>query len=286
MDAEKIKYLISLLVKYATEYGLKLIYAVIILIIGWWMIKFVMRAVRKNFERRNLDLSLRGFLTSIISIGLKVILFITVAGMLGIEMTSFLALLGAAGLAIGMALKGTLSNFAGGVMILILKPFKVGEYITGGGYSGTVSNISIFNTTLLTFDNIMVTIPNGQLSEAATMNYTRMVTRRIDIEFGISYTDDIDTAKKVISDVLKAEERILPDPEFIVAVRSLGDSSVNITTRSWVKTTDYWLTYFSIVENVKKALDKNGITIPFPQHDVHLYNKESKATAPVNRQAF
>ncbi|MFB6342834.1 mechanosensitive ion channel family protein [Saccharicrinis sp. FJH2] len=273
MDAEKIKDLLASLIKYATEYGLKLIYAVIVLIIGWWLIKFVMKAVKKGFERRNLDLSLRGFLTSLISITLKVVLFITVAGMLGIEMTSFLAVLGAAGLAIGMALKGTLSNFAGGVMILLLKPFKVGEYITGGGYSGTVSSISIFNTTLLTFDNIMVTIPNGQLSETATMNYTRMDTRRVDIEFGISYSDDIDKAKKVISDVLKAETRILPEPEFVIAVKSLGDSSVNITTRSWVKTTEYWLVYFDIVENVKKALDKNNITIPFPQRDVHLYNK-------------
>ncbi|MFB6317050.1 mechanosensitive ion channel family protein [Saccharicrinis sp. FJH54] len=273
MEAEKIKVLISTLIKYATDYGLKLIYAVVVLIIGWWTIKFVMKAVKRAFERRNLDLSLRGFLTSLISITLKVILFITVAGMLGIEMTSFLAVLGAAGLAIGMALKGTLSNFAGGVMILMLKPFKVGEYITGGGYSGTVSSISIFNTTLLTFDNIMVTIPNGQLSEAATMNYTRMDTRRIDIEFGISYSDDIDKAKKVITDVLKAEKRILDDPELVVAVRSLGDSSVNITTRSWVRTVEYWQVYFDIVENVKKALDNNGITIPFPQRDVHLYNK-------------
>lgn len=273
MDAEKFKDILDLLLGYATEYGLKLLYALLILLIGLWSIRIVMRGVQKAFDKRNLDASLRGFLTSLISVALKILLFITVAGMLGIEMTSFLALLGAAGLAIGMALKGTLSNFAGGVMILILKPFKVGEYITGGGYSGTVSSISIFNTTLLTYDNIMVTIPNGQLSEAATMNYTRQLTRRIDIEFGISYSDDIDKAKKVIEEVLIAEKRILDDPPYLVAVKSLGDSSVNIITRSWVETSEYWLTYFAIVENVKKALDKNQITIPFPQRDVHLYNK-------------
>lgn len=270
MNAETIKVLISKLVGYATEYGLKLIYAIIILIIGWWLVKMVMKAVKKAFEKKKLDESLKGFLLSLISIALKVILFITVAGMLGIEMTSFLALLGAAGLAIGMALKGTLSNFAGGVMILLLKPFKVGEYIDGGGYKGTVSSISIFNTTLLTFDNILVTIPNGQLSEAATMNFSRMDTRRIDIEFGISYSDDIDKAKKVIVETIESNPRVLKEPKLIVAVRSLGDSSVNITTRSWVKTTDYWEVYFEIVESVKKALDKNDITIPFPQRDVHL----------------
>lgn len=276
MNAEGVRELLTMLMKYATEYGLKLIYAIIILVIGWWMIKLVMKAVHKGFDRRKLDPSLRGFLITLINIGLKVVLFITVAGMLGIEMTSFLAILGAAGLAIGMALKGTLSNFAGGVMILLLKPFKVGEYINGGGYSGTVTNISIFNTTLLTFDNIMITIPNGQLSEAATMNYSRMETRRIDIEFGISYSDDIDKAKQVIKDVLHADARILQDPELIVAVRSLGDSSVNITTRSWVKTIEYWQVYFDIVENVKKALDNHDITIPFPQRDVHLIQPKDK----------
>jgi small conductance mechanosensitive channel len=273
MDSENVKQTLSMLMEYATKYGLQLLYAIVILVVGFWAIRVVMRGIRKSFERRDLDPSLRGFLQSLISITLKVLLLVTVAGMLGIEMTSFLALLGAAGLAIGMALKGTLSNFAGGVMILILKPFKVGEYITSVSHSGTVTSIQIFNTTLLTPDNITITVPNGQLSESSVVNYTRQETRRVDIEFGIGYGDDIDKAKKVILDVLESDERIFRDPAIFVAVKSLGDSSVNIVTRSWTKTTDYWDVYFNVVEKVKKAFDKNNITIPYPQRDVHIYNK-------------
>ena len=273
MDSENVKQTIGTLMEYATKYGLQLIYAIVVLVLGFWAIRIVMRGIRKGFERRDLDPSLRGFLQSVISITLKVLLLVTVAGMLGIEMTSFLAILGAAGLAIGMALKGTLSNFAGGVMILILKPFKVGEYITSASHSGTVTSIQIFNTTLLTPDNITITVPNGQLSESSVVNYTRQETRRVDIEFGIGYGDDIDKAKKVILEVLESDERIFRDPAIFVAVKSLGDSSVNIVTRSWTKTTDYWDVYFNAVESIKKAFDKNNITIPYPQRDVHIYNK-------------
>ncbi|NCD41417.1 MAG: mechanosensitive ion channel [Bacteroidia bacterium] len=255
------------------QYGLKVIGAIVVLIIGLWIIKAITKGLRKTFDRRNMDVSLRPFLTGLISALLKVMLIISVISMLGIQMTSFIAILGAVGLAVGMALSGTLQNFAGGVMILLFKPFKVGDYITAQGYDGTVKEIQIFNTILNTVDNKIVIIPNGGLSTSSMINYSKEPQRRVDLSFGIGYADDIDKAREIILDVAAKHGKILTDPEPFAKVVSLGDSSVNFAVRLWVESADYWDVFFYMNENVKKAFDANGISIPFPQSDVHIYNK-------------
>jgi small conductance mechanosensitive channel len=188
-------------------------------------------------------------------------------------MTSFVAIVGAAGLAVGLALQGTLQNFAGGVIILILRPFKVGDYVEGGGLAGTVNEIQIFNTILLTPDNVRVIIPNGKLSNENIKNYSAEDKRRVDMVFGIGYGDDIKKAKDTLYEILKANDKILSDPAPTVAVSELADSSVNFVVRPWVKNSDYWPTYFEIHEAVKKEFDAQGISIPFPQRDVHLFQE-------------
>jgi small conductance mechanosensitive channel len=194
--------------------------------------------------------------------------------MLGIHMTSFIAVLGALGLAVGMALSGTLQNFAGGVMLLIFKPFKVGDYIEAQGYSGSVKEIQIFNTILNTPDKKTIIIPNGGLSTNAMTNYSTEPLRRVDFTFGIGYGDDIDKARKIILDVIAQDQRILKDPAPFVGVVSLGDSSVNLTTRVWANAADYWNIFFFLNETVKKTFDQQGISIPFPQHDVHVFQSK------------
>lgn len=255
------------------EYGPKLLLAIITLLIGLWVIKLVVRSLGKMMDRSNVDASLKPFFISLIGMTLKVLLVISVMSMVGIAMTSFIAILGAVGLAVGMALSGTLQNFAGGVMILIFKPFKVGDFIDAAGHMGTVKEIQIFNTILNTPDNKQIIIPNGQLSNTSMTNFSAKETRRVDITFGIGYGDDIDKAKKVISDVFLKDERVLKDPEFFIGVIELGDSSVNLVTRSWVNAADYWGVYFDNMEAVKKALDANSISIPFPQRDVHVFQQ-------------
>jgi len=252
------------------NYGLKLIGAIIVLIIGLWVIKAIMKAVRKGFERRNMDESLKPFLISMISILLKVMLVISVLTMVGIEMTSFIAILGAAGLAVGLALSGTLQNFAGGVMILIFKPFKVGDFIDAQGFMGVVKEIQIFITVLTTPDNKTVIIPNGPLSTGALTNFSTQPTRRVDWTFGIAYGDDYEKAKSWILELMKADKRILSDPEPFVALGALADSSVNITVRGWVNVADYWGVFFDLNSSFYKGANSKGFSIPFPQMDVHL----------------
>ncbi len=251
-------------------YGPKLIGAIITLIVGLWVIKIIQRAVKRNFEKRDVDVSLRGFLNSMIGILLKIMLLISVVGMVGVEMTSFIAILGAAGLAVGMALSGTLQNFAGGVMILIFKPFKVGDFIDAQGHTGIVNEIQIFNTILKTPDNKTIIIPNGGLSNSSMTNFSTEPRRRVDFVFGIAYGDDVDKAKKVILNLINEDERILKDPEPFVAVSELADSSVNLVVRVWAEATNYWGIYFDLQEKVYKTFDKEGLNIPFPQMDVHL----------------
>jgi small conductance mechanosensitive channel len=259
------------LMSQAVNYAPKLLFSIITLIVGLWVIGFVVRAANKQMSRRNIDASLRHFLISLSGISLKLLLFITVAGMVGIEMTSFIALVGAAGLAIGLALQGSLGNFAGGVLILIFKPFKVGDYIEAQGLAGTVNQIQVFCTILKTPDNKTIVIPNGKLSNESIVNYSTEEKRRVDMLFGIGYGDDIDKAKKVIMDLVVKDERILKDPAPQIKLKELGNSSVNLTVRMWAKSKDYWNIYFDMQENVKKGFDKNKISIPFPQRDVHLY---------------
>ena len=254
----------------AAKYGLKLVGAIIVLIIGLWIIKAIMRAVRKSFDKSKMDDSLKPFLSSMVSILLKVLLVISVLGMLGVEMTSFIAILGAAGLAVGLALSGTLQNFAGGVMILIFKPFKVGDLIDAQGYLGVVKEIQIFITILTTLDNKTVILPNGPLSTGALVNFSTQPIRRVDWSFGIAYGNNYDKAREMISGFIKEDKRILDDPEPFIALGEMADSSVNITTRAWVKAEDYWGVFFDMNEKFYKNADKHGLSIPFPQMDVHL----------------
>ena len=254
----------------AVAYGLKLIGALVVLIIGLWVIKLIMKGVKKGFEKREMDESLKPFLLSLIGVLLKIMLGISVLSMLGIEMTSFIAILGAAGLAVGLALSGTLQNFAGGVIILIFKPFKVGDFIDAQGYTGTVSQIQIFITILLTPDNKTVVIPNGPLSTGALVNFSAQENRRVDWSFGIAYGDDYDKASEWILELMKEDERVLKDPEPFVGLGQLADSSVNITARAWVNAADYWGVHFDMQKKFYKGAGAKGLSIPFPQMDVHL----------------
>ncbi|NQU53418.1 MAG: mechanosensitive ion channel [Bacteroidetes bacterium] len=251
-------------------FGPKLIGAIIVLIIGLWIIKVVQKTLRKGFEKREMDASLRGFLNSLIGMLLKAMLWISVIGMMGVEMTSFIAILGAAGLAVGMALAGTLQNFAGGAMILIFKPFKAGDFIEAQGHAGVVREIQIFNTILKTGDNKTIIIPNAGLSTNSMINYSTEPRRRVDLIFGIGYGDDVDKAKEVLLKLINSEPRILKDPAPFIAVSELADSSVNLVVRVWAESANYWGIYFDLTENVYKTFEKEGLNIPYPQMDVHI----------------
>lgn len=253
-----------------TTYGPKLVAAILVLVIGLWVVKIISKVVRTLLKKSSVDVSLEGFLVSLISILLKVMVYISALGMLGIEMTSFIAILGAAGLAVGMALSGTLQNFAGGVMILLFKPFKVGDFIEAQGYMGSVKQIQIFVTMLTTPDNKTILIPNGPLSNGSLTNFSAQATRRVDLTYGIGYGDDIDKAYEVLKRLIDEDERILKDPEPFMALSELADSSVNIVVRLWVNAPDYWGVHFRMNEQVYKTFDKEGLSIPFPQRDVHI----------------
>ncbi len=268
MDTE---HLMNTALEMVLSYGPRLLLAVITLIVGLWLIKLLRKIIKKAFENRQVELSLSRFLLSLIDITLKILLVISVVSMVGVQMTSFIALLGAAGLAVGMSLSGTLQNFAGGVVILLLKPFRVGEFIEAQGHMGTVEEIQIFNTVLKTPANQVIFVPNGALSTSSVVNYSREKTRRMDVTFGISYGDDIEKARKVIRSIIDKDARILKEPAGpMIAVQTLNDSSVDLLLRIWLKTEDFWDFHWEIKEKVKKGFDDNDITIPFPQRDVHL----------------
>jgi len=252
------------------NFGPKFIGAIVVLLMGLWIIKIINKSISRLMDVKDLDASLKPFLKSLISVLLKALLVISVMGMMGIQMTSFIAILGAAGLAVGMALSGTLQNFAGGVMILIFKPFKVGEYINAQGHSGTVKEIQIFNTILKTPDNKTIIIPNGGLSTGTMINFSTETTRRVEWTFGIAYGDNSDKAKGVFGNLIQSDDRIMKDPEPFIALKELADSSVNFTVRAWVKSEDYWDVYFQMNEQVYKTFEKEGLSIPFPQMDVHV----------------
>ena len=257
-------------------YGMKLGYALLVLVVGLLIIKLVMNGFRKLMEKRGTDPSLRGFVISLANIGLKAMLGVSVIQMIGIETTSFIAVLGAAGLAVGLALQGTLSNFAGGVMILIFRPYRVGHFIEAQGYTGTVDEIQIFVTIMKTVDNKKIIIPNGPLANGNIVNYTDVPTRRVDFTFGIAYGDDANKAMEVLHQLIKADDKILKDPEPFVGLVALADSSVNFTVRVWAKTEDYWAVYFAMNKSVYEAFPKHGINIPFPQMDVHVKGQLGK----------
>jgi small conductance mechanosensitive channel len=242
-------------------------------VIGLWVIKILGKGFSRAMDKADLEVSLKKFLLSLVRIMLKILLFISVISMLGVQMTSFIALLGAAGLAVGLALQGSLSNFAGGVLLLLFKPIKVGDFIDAQGYAGTVNAIQVFNTILKTPDNKTIFIPNGILSNGSITNFSTEETRRVDFTFGISYGDDIKKTKDTLNELIKKDARILADPEPLVVLSELADSSVNFTVRVWVKSSDYWGVYFDMQENVKLTFDAQGISIPFPQRDIHVYNQ-------------
>ncbi len=252
------------------SYGPKVVLAILTLVIGLWVINKVIRTLNNNLTTK-VDATLGQFVSSVLSVILKGVLLISVASMIGIETTSFIAVLGAAGLAIGLALQGSLANFAGGVLILLFKPFKVGDLIEAQGFIGSVKEIQIFNTILKTGDNRVVIIPNGALSSSSMVNINQESTRRVDFVFGIGYGDNIDQAKTVLESLISTDERVLKEIQPVIVVSELADSSVNFTVRVWVNTPDYWGVYFDMHEGVKKAFDAQGISIPFPQQDVHMH---------------
>ena len=256
------------------EYAPKLIGGILVLILGLWITKVITKAFRSSLEKSKMDQSLVPFLTSITNIILKVLVAITVMGMIGIQMTSFVAIIGAAGLAIGMALSGTLQNFAGGVIILILKPFKIGDFIEAQGYVGTVKEISIFATMLNTADKKLVIIPNGPLSTGPLTNFSAEPTRRVDWTFGIAYGDDVEDFKRAINDFIAADDRILKTPAPFIGLSALADSSVNFTVRVWVDGPDYWDVFFDMNEKVYTKFADYNLNIPFPQMDVHVQNNK------------
>lgn len=253
--------------------GSKILLAIVVFIVGRWIVRRLNKLLAKILEKRHVEASLSTFVKSLVNITLTLLLIIVVIGVLGIETSSFIALFASAGVAIGMALSGTLQNFAGGVMILLFKPFKVGDTIEAQGQSGTVREIQIFNTILATPDNKIIIIPNGGLSTGLMKNYSREATRRVDWEFGIAYGDDYTKAKAVIARLLDADGRVLKDPAYFIALTSLGESSVNIVVRAWVNAGDYWGVYFDMNEKVYKTFAEESLNIPFPQLDVHLHGK-------------
>lgn len=268
---EKAGALLNWLTEHGVDYGMRLLGAIVVLIIGLWVIKFIVRKTGVIIEKSEITPALKTFIKSMLSVVLKIILFISILGMIGIEMTTFIAMLTAASLAVAMAFNGTLSNFAGGVMILFFKPFKIGDFIEAQGYMGTVKEIQIFVTILTTPDNKTIIIPNGPLSNGSLTNFSTQDVRRVDWSFGIGYGDDYDKAKEMIMGFIKEDNRILNDPaEPFIVLGQLADSSVNITVRVWVNPADYWGVYFDMNEKFYKNAGKHNINIPYPQLDVHL----------------
>lgn len=273
---------INSLEDYANKFGEKiidflpsLIGAILTLIIGFWIIKVINGLVKKFFDKKDYDLTLEKFIADLINWSLKILLFVVVITQLGVESSSLIAVIGAAGLAIGLALQGSLANFAGGVLILLLRPFKVGDWISAQGVDGSVKEISIFNTRLITFGNQEAIIPNGKLSNDNIINYTSQGIRRNAQTWGISYDCDIKLAKEILLNLVNEQETVLhdPHPEPMIVVTELADSSVNMSLRFWATNDDYWALHWFILEEGKRRLEEQGIVIPFPQRDVHVFNE-------------
>lgn len=256
--------------EYLIPFGIKLVAAIVVLLLGRWIIKLVKKWMANGLMSRHVDATLHSFLSNLVSVVLYFFLIMAIVGILGISTSSLVALLASAGLAIGMALSGTLQNFAGGVMIVLFKPFKVGDFIAAQGYEGKVSGIQIFNTTILTPDNKTVILPNGALSTGPVTNFNKETDRRVDWLFSISYGDDYDKAKAVLQRLCDADERILKDPQPVIELMKMSDSSVDITVRARVKPEDYWQVFFKMNEQVYKTFPKEGLNFPFPQMDVHM----------------
>jgi small conductance mechanosensitive channel len=259
----------------AVEYGAKILGALLVLIIGMWVAKLIKKGIIKLMEKRDVDPTLTSFCASLLYAAMQIFVIVAALEKLNIKTTSFVAILGAAGLAVGLALQGSLANFAAGVLMIIFKPFKVGDFIEAGGATGAVIDIGIFTTVLNTPDNKKVIIPNAGVTGGNITNFNANGSRRVDLVAGIGYGDDIDKAKSVLDGILAADNRILKDPAPTVAVVEMADSSVNLVVRPWVNGADYWGVYFDVTEAIKKRFDEESISIPFPQRDVHLYEHKS-----------
>ncbi|NGO00112.1 small-conductance mechanosensitive channel MscS [Grimontia sp. S25] len=262
------------------QYAVNVVTALLILFIGNWVVKKVAGSVAAVLKKRDLDQTVVDFIENMVRYVMFAIVLIAALGRVGVETASIVAVIGAAGLAIGLALQGSLSNFAAGVLIVTFRPFKSGDYVEVGGVAGSVASIQIFSTVLTTPDNKMVVVPNGTVISSPITNYSRHATRRIDFIIGVSYKADLQKTKEVLTRIVKADERVLKDPEPTIGVHALMDSSVNFVVRPWVKTEDYWSTYFDLMQAIKEGLDKEGIEIPFPQMDVHYHAAMAKAAAP------
>ena len=256
--------------EYVIPFGIKLLAAIVVLLLGRWVIKLIKKGLTKMMMRRNSNPSLNSFLMSLVSVVLTFFLIMAIVGILGINTSSLVALLASAGLAIGMALSGTLQNFAGGVMIMLFKPFKVGDFIAAQGYEGIVNEIQIFNTHILTPDNKTVILPNGALSTGPVTNFNKETDRRVDWMFSISYGDDYDKAKAILQHLCEADSRIMKEPKPVIEIIKMNDSSVDITVRARVKPEDYWAVYFKMNELVYKTFPQEGLHFPYPQVDVHM----------------
>jgi small conductance mechanosensitive channel len=272
LNVDTAREILNELYAYLAEYGLKILAAVAIFVVGRWIARLLSGLVGKALGRAKVDETLVRFVRDLCYVALLTFVIIAALAKIGIQTASFVALIGAAGLAVGLALQGSLANFASGVLMLIFKPMRIGDFVEAGGAKGSVKEIGIFTTILASPDNVRIVVPNSQVMGGNISNYTINGTRRVDMVFGIAYEDDLKKAQSVIEKVLAAEERILPEPAPVVAVSELADSSVNFVVRPWVNVADYWNVYFDLTAKIKIALEANGLTIPFPQRDVHMKN--------------
>jgi small conductance mechanosensitive channel len=254
------------------DLGIRVITAIVIFFIGKWVVALVVSGLKKAMQKGDVDTTLRRFVANLVRMVLMLFVIIAAINHLGIQTASLIAVLGAAGLAVGLALQGSLSNFAAGVLIVLFRPYKVGDWIEGAGVSGSVEEVQILTTVLKTGDNKRVIIPNSQIMGSTITNYSANPTRRVDLVVGVSYSDDLDKVRKELEDLVATDERILKDPAPTIAVSELADSSVNFVLRPWVNTADYWAVYFDLTERVKKRFDEVGVSIPFPQQDVYIHN--------------
>lgn len=269
--------------EWVAYYGLKIIAALIIFIVGRWIATGVQRLTRRILTGKKVDPTIVSFVGHLIYIALLTFVVIAALAQVGIQTTSFIAVMGAAGLAIGLALQGSLANFAAGFLMIIFRPFKAGDYIEGAGAAGIVEKLEVFTTTLKTLDNKVVIIPNAKIMGDNIINYSAMETRRVDLDFGVSYREDIDKVRKCIQDVINNDARTLKDPEASILVKELANSSVVFQLRVWVKGSDYWGVYFDVIEAVKKRFDAEGISIPYPQREVHIYERKESLTTAIRK---
>jgi small conductance mechanosensitive channel len=255
----------------AMVFGKNLLIAFAIYYVGKLAVSMLVRGMRKVMQARDVDKTLEVFLCNLVRMALMVIVIIAAIGQLGVETASFIGIFAAAGLAVGLALQGSLSNFAAGVLIVLFRPYRVGDFVEAAGISGVVEQVQILTTVLRTGDNKQVIVPNGQIMDSIVTNYSAKETRRVDMVIGVSYSDDLDKVRKTLQEIIAADDRILDDPEPLIAVAALADSSVNFNVRPWVKTADYWAVLWDLTEAIKKRFDQENISFPFPQQDVHLY---------------